>query len=142
MITDVNDCVSEKEGVYYFYFSSSTAWEPNVSIFYRIINRFLGGSQVYGIEYCSIETGTEILINSDMDGFFFTDRYYLDCCINDEYSTEYFDSKQQMLDWLKKRFPQAKIVIKMDLNMIEDEIRKYINDDGEDFISIYRYSYD
>lgn len=142
MITDVNDCVSEKEGVFYFYFSTSSAWEPNVSIFYRIINRFFGGSQVYGIEYCSVETGTDIYINSDMEGFFFTDRYYLDCCINDEYSTEYFETKQELLDWLKERFPMAKLFIKMDLHFIEDEVRKYINEDGDDFITIYMYSYD
>ena len=142
MITDVNDCVSEKEGVFYFYFSTSSAWEPNVSIFYRIINRFFGGRQVYGIEYCSVETGTDIYINSDMEGFFFTDRYYLDCCINDEYSTEYFETKQELLDCLKERFPMAKLFIKMDLNFIEDEVRKYINEDGDDFITIYMYSYD
>ena len=137
---DIDDEVFEKEHVFYFKFQTESAWNPNVEVFRKIIcDKF---KDELDMEYCSEEPGLEIFINTDEEGFFFTDRYYLDSCINDEYETEYFESKKEVIDWVKSRFPAIKVTLKTTLYKIEEEVRKYIDESGDDFFSLHKFSYD
>ncbi|MBQ9764392.1 MAG: hypothetical protein IJV92_08565 [Phascolarctobacterium sp.] len=140
IFVDVDDKTSEKEGVYYFKFQTESAWNPNVDIFNRIIrDKF---KDEFEFEYCSEEPGLAIYINTDVEGFFFTDRYYLDSCINDEYETEYFESKEEVLEWIRDKFPEVKVTIKTALHKIEDEVQKYIDENSDDFFTLYKFSYE
>lgn len=138
--TDVDDEVSEKEGVYYLRFKTESAWNPNVAIFRMIIMEKFNNE--FDIEYCSEEPGIGIFINTDEEGFFFTDRYYMDSCINGEYFTEYYETKEEILSFIREKFPEAKVTIKTTLHKIEEEISKYIDDDGDDFFSLHKFSYE
>ena len=137
---DIADELSEKEGVYYFIVQTESAWSPNVEVFFKVIREKFNDD--FGIEYCSEEPGMSIYINTDVEGFFFPDRYYLDSCINDEYETEYFETKQEVLLWIKDKFPKANVNIKTALHKIESEVRKYIDESGDDFFTLYQFSYD
>ena len=137
---DVDDEVSEKESIFYFKFQTESAWSPNVDVFRKIISDKYG--EDLDMEYCSEEPGVGIYINTDEEGFFFTDRYYLDSCINSEYETEYFENKQEVLDWIKSKFPDIKVTIKTTLYKIEEEVCKRIDESGDDFFTLRKFSYD
>ena len=137
---DIADELSEKEGVFYFIAQTESAWSPNLEVFFKVIrDKF---DDEFGIEYCSEEPGMAIYINTDVEGFFFPDRYYLDSCINNDYETEYFQTKQEVLSWIKDKFPEANVNIKTALHKIESEVRKYIDESGDDFFTLYQFSYD
>ena len=137
---DIDDEVSEKERVFYFKVQTESAWCPNVDVFLTIIrDKFQGELEM---EYCSEEPGMAIYINTDEEGFFFTDRYYLDSCINDKYETEYFESKEEVIKWIKDKFPDVKVTIKTAIHKIENEVRKFIDESGDDFFSLHKFSYE
>ena len=139
-IVDVDDEISEKERLFYFKFQTESAWSPNVDVFRKIISDKYG--EELDMEHCSEEPGMEIFINTDETGFFFTDRYYLDSCINGEYETEYFESREEVLDWVKSKFPDIKVTTMTYLYKIEEEVCKHIDESGDDFFSLHRFSYD
>ena len=139
-IVDVDTEVSEKERIFYFKFQTESAWNPNVDVFRKIISDKYG--EELDMEYCSEEPGMGIFINTDETGFFFTDRYYLNSCINGEYETEYFESREKVLDWIKSRFPDIKLTTMTYLYKIEEEVCKRIDENGDDFFTLRRFSYD
>ena len=83
-----------------------------------------------------------IFINTDETGFFFTDRYYLNSCINGEYETEYFESREEVLDWVKSKFPDIQATTMPYLYKIEEEVCKRIDESGDGFFTLCRFSYD
>lgn len=135
---DIDDEVSEKEGVYYFYFQTESAWSPNIESFAKVIREKFDDE--FEIEYCSEEPGMGIYINTDEEGFFFPDRYFLDCYINDEYYTEYFETKEEVLGWIKAKFPSAQLTAKMALHKIEDAVEKCLSEDS--YFTLHKFSYD
>lgn len=139
-IVDVDDEISEKERLYYFIFQTESAWNPNVDVFRKIISDKYG--EELDIEHCSEEPGMGIFINTDEEGFFFTDRYYLNSCINGEYETEYFESREEVLDWVKSKFPDIQATTMTYVHKIEEEVCKRIDERGDDFFTLRRFDYD
>lgn len=139
-IVDVDDEISEKERLFYFKFQTESAWNPNVGVFRKIISDKYG--EELDIEHCSEEPGMGIFINTDETGFFFTDRYYLNSCINGEYETEYFESREEVLDWVKSKFPDIQATTMTYVHKIEEEVCKRIDESGDDFFTLRRFDYD
>ena len=137
---DIDDEIAQKEGIYYFYFQTESAWNPNIEVFTKIIREKFNND--FELEYCSEEPGMGIYINTDSEGFFFPDRYYLDCYINDEYYTEYYETKEEVLDWIKEKFPGVKVTVKMALHKIEDAVEKCLSDDEDGYFNLHKFSYD
>lgn len=137
---DIDDEIAQKEGVYYFYFQTESAWNPNVEVFTKIIREKFNNE--FELEHCSEESGMGIYINTDSEGFFFPDRYYLDCCINNEYYTEYYETKEEVLDWIKEKFPAVKVTVNMALHKIEDAVEKCLSNDEDDYFNLHKFSYD
>ena len=137
---DIDDEINQKENVYYFYFQTESAWSPNVEVFTKIIREKFDDE--FKLEHCSEESGMGIYINTDSDGLFFPDRYYLDCCINNEYYTEYYETKEAVLDWIKEKFPTVDVTVNMALHKIEDAVEKCLGDDEDGYISLHEFSYD
>lgn len=137
---DIDDEINQKENVYYFYFQTESAWSPNVEVFTKIIREKFDDE--FELEHCSEESGMGIYINTDSDGLFFSDRYYLDCCINNEYYTEYYETKEAVLDWIKEKFPTVDVTVNTALHKIEDAVEKCLGDDEDGYISLHEFSYD
>ena len=135
-----DDAVSEKERLFYFKFQTESALNPNVGVFRKIISAKYG--EELDIEHCSEEPGMGIFINTDETGFFFTDRYYLNSCINGEYETEYFESREEVLNWVKSKFPDILATTMTYVHKIEEEVCKRIDENGDDFFTLRRFSYD
>ena len=132
--------VSKDDESYYFTIQTESAWNPNVGVFRKIISDKYG--EELDIEHCSEEPGMGIFINTDETGFFFTDRYYLNSCINGEYETEYFESREEVLDWVKSKFPDILATTMTYVHKIEEEVCKRIDESGDDFFTLRRFSYD
>jgi hypothetical protein len=109
-------------------------------VFRKIISDKYG--EDLDMEYCSKEPGMGIFINTDEEGFFFTDRYYLNGCINSEYETECFESKQELLNWIKSKFPDIKATVKTAWYKIEEEVCDHIDENSDDFFVLHKFSYD
>ena len=137
-LIDIDDQIYKKEDVYYFNFQTESAWTPNVEVFKSIIQAKFNGE--LEIEYRSEEPGVGNYINTDEEGFFFSERFFLDSCVNDEYHTEYYDSKEEVLEWVKEKFPEADVSINNEVYEIENIVQKYIDDTGDDFFSLYEFA--
>ena len=66
-----------------------SAWCPAISRFKEWVQSIYPNIDVVGT---SEEPGCSVYVNTDVDGNFYTTRYCLDICRNDEYNSEYCDS--------------------------------------------------
>lgn len=66
-----------------------SAWCPVISRFKEWVQSIYPNIDVVGT--CE-EPGCCVYVNTDVDGNFYTTRYCLDICRNDEYNSEYYDS--------------------------------------------------
>lgn len=66
-----------------------SAWCPAIDRFKEWVQSIYPNIDVVGT--CE-EPGCSIYVNTDVDGNFYTTRYCLDICRNDEYNSEYYDS--------------------------------------------------
>ena len=48
------------------------------------------------------EPGMEIYCTNDAEGKYFPERYWVDTCIDSIYNSEYFETEQQVYEWLDK----------------------------------------
>lgn len=48
------------------------------------------------------ECGCEVYCTNDRDGKYFPERYWVDTCIDNDYQSEYFITKEAMYEWLSK----------------------------------------
>ena len=66
-----------------------SAWCPAISRFKEWVQSIYPNIDVVGT--CE-EPGCSIYVNTDVDGNFYTTRYCLEICRNDEYNSRYYDS--------------------------------------------------
>ena len=66
-----------------------SAWCPAIDRFKEWVQSIYPNIDVVGI--CE-EPGCSVYVNTDVDGNFYTTRYCLDICRNDEYNSRYYDS--------------------------------------------------
>lgn len=75
--------------VYTYDIQIESAWCPVISRFKEWVQSIYPNIDVVGT--CE-EPGCCVYVNTDVDGNFYTTRYCLDICRNDEYNSEYYDS--------------------------------------------------
>ena len=82
--------------------------------------------------YWSTEESNEgIYATNDKEGKYFPDRFFVDTCINDNYATDYFLTKEDAYQWLSKL---------MGKEMDETEVEKFNELCGEDdFIYVHEF---
>lgn len=76
-------------------FDAEEAW--GVTDFDDYLAELFDDIRIYWI---SEEPGMRIYQTNDADGKYFPDRFYVDTCIDGEYESEYFKTKQAAYDWL------------------------------------------
>ena len=143
-ITDCRDYITYAEdkitdcpcGYSYFKIDTESAWQPNMTTFFYLLQDKYANK--ISLVYTSEEPGSGVFINTDVDGLFFTDRYRIDYCIEDYYETEYFDTFKEVTDYIREKFPKAKICIFDSPNLIKDKIHEaYITE--ETYHNFYFY---
>ena len=121
---------------YSFRVDVETAWEPHMVMFYKIIREKYDNA--IQLVYMAEECGSEIYINSDKDGVYFTERYMVDCCHNGEYLKEYFDSYPEAIDWIRSEYSID--ADKFDsIRQVEDKVEAVNSFDDGDFFNFHRF---
>lgn len=80
------------------------------------------------------EDGMAIYATNDKESKYFKDRFLVDCCIEGDYQSEYFNSEDAAFEWLS-------MITNGKVNNNEDLIKfnESLNDDAEDYIKACKY---
>lgn len=76
-------------------FSSEERW--GLQDFAELLEKHFPDIKVYWVVE---EPGMEIYCTNDREGKYFSDRYWVDTCIDGIYNSEYFKTEEQVYQWL------------------------------------------
>lgn len=102
-----------------------SAWCPAIDRIKEWVQSIYPNIDVVGT--CE-EPGCCVYVNTDVDGNFYTTRYCLDICRNDEYNSEYYDSLVEVNEILG---PILGIPKDCDLETVCQKITEYNNSEEE-----------
>ena len=111
--------------VYTYDIQIESAWCPAIDRIKEWVQSIYPNIDVVGT--CE-EPGCCIYVNTDVDGNFYTTRYCLDICRNDEYRSEYYDSLIEVNEVLG---PILNIPKDCDLETVCQKITEYNNSEEE-----------
>ena len=111
--------------VYTYDIQIESAWCPVISRFKEWVQSIYPNIDVVGT--CE-EPGCCVYVNTDVDGNFYTTRYCLDICRNDEYNSEYYDSLVEVNEVLGHILGIPK---DCDLETVCQKITEYNNSEDE-----------
>ena len=92
---------------------------PDIKVFYKVE-----------------EEGECIYATNDKEGKYFSDRFYVDTAINDEYDSEYFSTEDAMWHWLNEKVPG--LITKEAVEKWNEQHEEACDDD-ENFIYIHEF---
>ena len=75
----------------FFTLDSETAWAPTVELWEAVIAQYEGVSFIYIAE----EPGSDIFVNTDVEGRYFTDRYLIDIFGNGPIPESWYEGKEK-----------------------------------------------
>lgn len=110
-------------------FSAEEAW--GATDFNEVLEKSISGIKVY---YFVEELGCEIFATNDKEHKYFLEKYYVDTCINEEYDSEYFETEDEMYEWLSNS-TDGKINSPKKVEEFND---KADEEGSEDFIHIFK----
>ena len=111
-------------------FEAEEAW--NVTDFDCILMENLKDVKVY---WTTEEEGMGIYVTNDKKGKYFPYRFFVDTCINDNYSNDYFKDKDSAYKWLSK-ITDGKIKTTEDAKAFNE---KHDEEGDDDFIYVHEY---
>lgn len=110
-------------------FDAEEAW--NLTDFYKCLEKAFPEIKVYWIVE---EEMMGIFETNDKEGKYFKARYMLDCCIGEEYYSEYFSTEEQLFDYLSA-ITNGKITNNEDIENFNESLA----DDAEDYIKVFEF---
>lgn len=85
------------------------------------------------IYYIVEEPGCEVYATNDSEGKYFTDRFYVNACINGNFESDYFTTKESAMNYAASLLGKEKVTI--------DEVREWTDkQEGDDFLYIHEFS--
>jgi fibro-slime domain-containing protein len=85
------------------------------------------------------ECGFEIYCTNDKEGKYFPERFWVDTCIDGSYNSEYFETKEQVYEWLNK-LTLGRVKCEEDVTNFNAD---YENDGAdENFIYVHEFDID
>lgn len=93
---------------------------PDIKVFYKVE-----------------EEGEEILATNDKEGKYFSERFYVDAAIDNQYDSEYFSTEEAMYQWIS-----SKVSSLTTKEAVEkwNEVHEALCDEDENFIHIYTFA--
>ncbi len=142
-LADKRDCfthcdtkLTQDKDTYSFKVDTETAWEPHMSVFYKILREKY--DDAIHLVYLAEECGSQIYINSDQQGKYFTEHYMIDCCHHGEFFKEYFNSYHEAVDWIRDEYCVG--VNEHDsLKVVELKVEAVSDYDNGDFFNFHRF---
>lgn len=139
-LTGCDGILSKLDDYYYFEGETSSAWEPHMDVFYKLLDeKYDNKIRMY---YCSEENGCGVYATNDIDGIFFDERYRLDYGYNGKYNVVCFSSLKRMVQYIKTNMRED--ISELDeLSTMEEKIIDAYNTINPDFYCfIHRFEYD
>lgn len=112
-------------------FNAEEAW--GVTDFNEVLEENLPVKVYYIVE----ESGEEIYATNDKDGKYFSNRFYVDTCIDNNYQSEYFQFESSVYKWLSD-ITDGKVKSKEDVKAFND-LHEELVDDDNNFIYIHEF---
>ena len=135
---EVPNYISKDDTSYYFIIQTETAWSPHVEVFSKVIEERCDNQ--IDFVYWSVEPGSEIYINTDTNGRFFSDQYHLDFCIYGEYVMEYYSTFKEVVEVLREKIPEMEFSNYNSVDEINDRVQNWLIDKPDDYFNLYEYS--
>lgn len=110
-------------------FCANEAW--NVTDFDKALLSAFPDIKVY---WATEEEGMGIYATNDKEGKYFSDRFYVDTCINGDYQSEYFNTKETAFAWISK-LTEGKVKTEEEVEAFNDDVDR----DPDDFIYVHEY---
>lgn len=104
------------------------AW--GLTDFYRLLEKSFPEIKVY---YIVEEPGCDIYATNDSEGKYFSDRYFVDTCIGGDYQSEYFQTEEDVYEWISQI---SDCKNKEDVEAFNENRRAA---DSDDFIYIHKF---
>lgn len=121
---DYMDSLEDVQEFECFEIKSSSAWRPMVEMYDWI-------ADTYQLEYviCAEEPGDELYVNTDTEGIYYQERYYISCDQDEEefdFDFAYCVSLKQVVQFLKEiNLPATESMSLEELNQLHDEVSIY-----------------
>ena len=125
--------------IHFFEIETEEAWERHPEIWESIFSQECFDE--VNFVYIAEESGNGLYINTDSEGLFYSDRYYVDVCLENEnrgYESAYFENDEGLFTYLKEL--AREIGLPDDFQSIEQAQEMFsmrLND--EEYISVHRY---
>ena len=129
--------LEQDKDTYSFRVDVETAWEPHMGMFYKIIREKY--NDAIQLVYMAEECGSDLYVNSDKEGIYFSERYMIDCCHDGEYLKEYFDTYQEAINWIKSEYVGIDINEYTSLKDVELKVEAISAFDDGDFFNFHRF---
>lgn len=98
--------------------------------FYEVLSELMPDLTIY---YIVEEPGCEVYATNDAEGKYFSDRFYVESAINNQYDHEYFTEEKEALDYVAKLINREHVT--------KEEIDKWNEEQEEDDVYIYAHEY-
>ena len=115
-------------------FDAEEAW--GVTDFDEVLHENFPEVKVY---WTTEEGGMEIYETNDKEGKYFTDRVYVDTCINGNYQSDYFTNEKDAREWLCK-WTNGKVKTEEDVDRFNEDAEEKCSDDFI-YVHIFKVTY-
>lgn len=138
-ITYCDSSVTYKDSIAYFKIETVSAWMPRVDEFYKLIDEHY--DREISIVFEAEEFGCGLYYNTDIEGRFFKNRYKVDYHFKED-TVKYFERFSDVIGYLKKIFPKAKVSQFDDISIIEEKVQAAYSINDECFFNLNRFEYE
>lgn len=138
-ITYCDSSVTHKDSIAYFKIETVSAWMPRVDEFYKLIDEHY--DREISIVFEAEEFGCGLYYNTDIEGRFFKNRYKVDYHFKED-TVKYFERFSDVIGYLKKIFPKAKVSQFDDISIIEEKVQAAYSINDECFFNLNRFEYE
>ena len=138
-ITHCDSSVTYSDSIAYFKIETISAWMPRVDEFYKLIDEHY--DREISIVFEAEEFGCGLYYNTDIEGRFFKNRYKVDYHFKED-TVKYFERFSDVIGYLKKIFPKAKVSQFDDISIIEEKVQAAYSINDECFFNLNRFEYE
>ena len=138
-ITHCDSSVTYSDSIAYFKIETISAWMPRVDEFYKLIDEHY--DREISIVFEAEEFGCGLCYNTDIEGRFFKNRFKVDYHFKED-TVKYFERFSDVIGYLKKIFPKAKVSQFDDISIIEEKVQAAYSINDECFFNLNRFEYE
>ena len=86
------------------------------------------------VYYIVEEPGCEVYATNDSEGKYFTDKFYVDACIDGSYESDYFTTKESAMKYAASLLGKEEVTV--------EEVEAWTDaQEGDDFLYIHEFEY-